>query len=161
MDDVNALASRLAVIKHIRDITATTERDTKTSIAELMEPGDRKRAALEGEQIATVSRAEYKTAEALTVTDPALLLEWVKHNGHDDAIVESLAPWFTAPANLEALVAKTGEVPDGVEVMQKETGGGVSVRQTPAQKEALARLAATGGLARMIADLPQLAGGAQ
>ena len=69
---------RLAVASYLKKAAADVESGLKTELLDVMEPGDRKRAAIEGQQIATISRAEIKEAETVTVTDEAALIAWAK-----------------------------------------------------------------------------------
>jgi len=59
-----------------------------------------------------------KPREVLEITDEKAFTAWVKAN-HPDAMVETVAPWFSAPANLTALISHTGEMPDGVAITER------------------------------------------
>ena len=144
---------RLAVASYLKKAAADVESGLKAELLDVMEPGDRKRAAIEGQQIATISRAEIKETETVAVTDEAALIAWARKNAPDAVVTETreiLAPWFTATANLEAAIAATGELPDGVEYSTRTTGGYITVRQTDAQKRALSDLAHRTPLAALI-----------
>ena len=150
---------RLAVASYLKKAAADVESGLKTELLDVMEPGDRKRAAIDGVQIATISRAEIKEAETVTVTDEAALIAWAKENRPDAVEVrESLAPWFTAPGSLAAIVHTTGELPDGVEYSTRTTGGYITVRQTDTQKTNLRTLAADGALSALVTELAQIEG---
>ena len=152
---------RLAVASYLRKAAADVESGLKAELLDVMEPGDRKRATIEGQQIATISRAEIKEAETVTVTDEAALIAWARKNAPDAVVTETrefLAPWFTATANLEATIAATGELPDGVEYSTRTTGGYITVRQTDTQKTNLRTLAADGALSALVTELAQIEG---
>lgn len=152
------LAARMAAVKYLKDVIATEEVRVKAALEAELEPGDRKMATLEGAEIGTITRAKLGTKERVVVTSEPALLAWCKANGQEDAIVTRLADWFTAEANLAALIAKTGELPDGVDIETRESGGYISVRQSDTQKDNLTALAATGAIAGLVADLAQIEG---
>lgn len=150
MVNAQELAARMVVVKAVKDRVAAEEARLKAALSEVMDPGDRKMAVVDGAEIGTVSRA--KAGVRAVLRDEAALVEWCRANGHQGAIVEAVADWFKAPRNLLALIEKSGgEVPDGVDLA--DSGGFVSVRQSAAQEDALARLLAEGGVASLVAEV--------
>ena len=156
------LATRLALVKYIADTVKAEDARLREALAAEMHPGDRRHAALSpaADSIATISRAEVRQTTTLAVTDPAALLEWAEANGHADAVIttRALAEWFTAAANLEALVSTTGEIPDGVEVVEKRTGGYLRIGQTEKQRDTLRGQIASGLLDGLVVELAQIEG---
>lgn len=130
-----------------------------------MTPGSKQAAIVNDVEIATVSRS--KVTQKLSVVDEAEYAKWLEENGwnpqytltltvndtglydrfmafaaeYDSKQVDvsfKLKPQHTSQTQLDALLATLkdgGELPDGLDF--KETGGSISVRMTPAQKEAL------------------------
>ena len=158
---MNTTFQRMALIKRISDIVKDAEAATKEALTDEMEPGDRKRVAIDGVQVATISRAEHKTTLAPVITSEAALIGWMKANGHEDAVVvrETIPDWWITGELAE--ITATGELPNGVDITEKTTGGYVSVRMTADQKAALDHILASGGLASLLADLPQITEGAE
>lgn len=159
---MNNTFQRMALIKRVLDVVKDAEAATKEALISDMEPGDRKKVAIDGAQVATISRAEIKETVTWAIENPGALIAWAKANGYEEAVVvrEELADWFTTPAHLEALYRKCG-IPDGVEPLVKETGGYVTVRMSADQKAALDQIIATGGVAALLAEFPQITEGAE
>ena len=65
-------------------------------------------------------------------------------------MVETVAPWFSAAANLNALIASTGEMPDGVAITERVGSPTVQVRLSEAQIANLEGLAAGSAIAAYI-----------
>nr|DAS20825.1 MAG TPA: hypothetical protein [Caudoviricetes sp.] len=108
---------------------------------EYMAPGDRSYATYEGEQIGTVSVTT--TAPTYQVVDEKALVTWLEWN-KPDAVHKVPAPWFVARAALEGFIKQTGELPDGVELVQPDPR--IGVRVSTAQQETLQDLIATGDI---------------
>lgn len=130
-----------------------------------MTPGSKQAAIVNDVEVATVSRS--KVTQKLAITDETGYAIWLEENGwnpqytltltvtdtalydrfvafaaeYDNKQVDvsfKLKPQHTSQTQLDALLATLkdgGELPDGLDF--KETGGSISVRMTPAQKEAL------------------------
>ena len=123
--------------------------DTKPSLLEHMGPGGKLHAYVGGLDVGTVSVTDPKPREVLKITDEAAFTAWVKAN-HPDVIVETVAPWFSATANLTALIAHTGEMPDGVEITERVGSPTVQVRLSEGQIANLEGLAAGSAIAAYI-----------
>ena len=80
------------------------------------------------------------------VVDERALVAWLEWN-KPDAVHKVPAPWFTAAAALDGFIKQTGEIPDGVEVVQGDPR--ISVRISTAQADAIQELIASGDI-RMI-----------
>lgn len=65
-------------------------------------------------------------------------------------MVEAVAPWFSATANLTALIAHSGEMPDGVEITERVGSPTVQVRLSEGQTANLEALAAGSAIAAYI-----------
>lgn len=104
------LTVKLAVIKAIQKAAGEAEKATKTALAEVMDPGDRKTAALGDRNLGTVSYS--KTSPTAKVTDADAFAAWVLAN-HPTEVEE---PAVTVPADdlLHALLHVRGdEAPEG------------------------------------------------
>nr|DAJ17713.1 MAG TPA: hypothetical protein [Siphoviridae sp. ctvS314] len=123
--------------------------DTKPSLLEHMGPGGKLHAYVGGLDVGTVSVTDPKPREVLKIIDEAAFTAWVKAN-HPDVIVETVAPWFSATANLTALIAHTGEMPDGVEITERVGSPTVQVRLSEGQIANLEGLAAGSAIAAYI-----------
>ncbi len=123
--------------------------DTKPSLLEHMGPGGKLHAYVGSLDVGTVSVTDPKPREVLKVTDEKAFTAWVKAN-HPDAMVETVAPWFSAAANLNALIASTGEMPDGVAITELVGSPTVQVRLSKAQTANLEALAAGSAIAAYI-----------
>lgn len=117
-------------------------------IGELL-PGDRMHAQIDGKDVATVSVTDPKVREVVTVTDPKAFAEWVQEY-YPDAIVPTVADWFCAEGNLKAVIAGKGEVPPGVDIVEKVGSPTVQVRLSIAQEANLSALAAHTPVTRYI-----------
>lgn len=153
--NVKELAARAAVIKAVKDSVTVAERQTKAALAQVLDPADRKGAVLaDGTDIGTVSYSKGRSTGGWKITDPEALTAWAEEH-QADAIVPGLAAWFTAPANIEALV-KSGEVPDGVEYAETTSEPYVTVRQTDAQRVAVAQAWRAGQLTAVVSGLLEI-----
>ena len=123
--------------------------DTKPSLLEHMGPGGKLHAYVGGLDVGTVSVTAPQPREVLAITDEKAFTAWVKAN-HPDAMVETVAPWFSAAANLNALIASTGEMPDGVAITERVGSPTVQVRLSEAQIANLEGLAAGSAIAAYI-----------
>ena len=121
----------------------------KPSLLEHMGPGGKLHAYIGGLDLGTVSVTDPQPREVLAITDEKAFTAWVKAN-HPDAMVETVAPWFAATANLTALIAHSGEMPDGVELTEKTSAPTVQVRLSEAQIANLEGLAAGSAIAAYI-----------
>lgn len=127
------LLVRAAVASFVRGRAAQELRDVKAELDSIMDAGDRSYAMIDDGEVATVSKTRVSTKPV--VVDEAALLEWCKRN-RPDVVREMVAPWFTAAGSLAQVIEETGEVPDGVDVVEGEPS--ISVRVSTKQGEALA-----------------------
>lgn len=141
--------ARAAVAQWLTKESKAAMTDAKKSLLEHMGPGDRVHARIGGLDVGTVSVTDPKPREVLEITDEKAFTAWVKAN-HPDVIVETVAPWFAATANLTALIAHTGEMPDGVEITDRVGSPTVQVRLSEGQVANLAGLAAGSAIAAYI-----------
>lgn len=123
----------------LREYAADLEAAAKSVLFEEMEEGDRSYGMIEGERVATASMSapEYRPV----IADEMAFRDWVAAN-HPEAIVQAVASWFSATANLKAIIEKTGEVPAGVEFRRGNPT--LSVRVPPEQRETILLLAKQG-----------------
>ena len=127
------LLVRAAVASFVRGKAAQELRDVKAELDSIMDAGDRSYAMIDDGEVATVSKTRASTKPV--VVDEAALLAWCKRN-RPDVVREMVAPWFTAAGSLSRVIEETGEVPDGVDVVEGEPS--ISVRVSTNQGEALA-----------------------
>lgn len=136
--DQNRLALILSAAKFVKDEAAAVEKTAKAKLAEIMAPGDRKIAInSDSLPVGSVSRTVHSTKETLNVVSEPKLIAWLKEHQDGEGVrtVETVEEWKLADLLAEA--RKTGELPDGVEIVEKTTGGYLQVRQTDDQKQAL------------------------
>lgn len=121
----------------------------KADLVGEMLPGDRMHARIDGKDVATVTITDPQPKEVIQVTDEKAFTEWVAEN-HPEVIVPSVPDWFSAEGNLKVLIAKSGEMPDGVEVVEKVAKPTTQVRISIRQEANLAALAAHTPVTRYI-----------
>ena len=141
--------ARAAVAQWLAKESKTAMTDAKASILGHMGPGDRVHARIGSLDVGTVSVTDPQPREVLKITDERAFTAWVKAN-HPDAITKTVAPWFSATANLTALIAHTGEMPDGVEITERVGSPMVQVRLSEGQIANLEGLAAGSAIAAYI-----------
>ena len=141
--------ARAAVAQWLTRTARDGMASAKAAILEHMGPGDRVHARIDGIDVATVSVTDPKAREVVSITDPRAFIAWVQEE-HPEAIVPTVAEWFSDARNLAALIAAEGEVPPGVEVEERVGSPTVQVRMSAEQERNLARLAATVPVTRYI-----------
>lgn len=132
----------LAALKALKDHLAGLDKEEKKALLEELDPGDRKNAVIPGTKtsIGTVSVSQREGG--WEVVDERAFLGWVKKN-RPSGVVESVRE--SDQKSILTSIDETGEVPDGV--MQGDDGDPyVTVRQTPAQREALIEAWRTGAI---------------
>jgi len=140
-----AALQTLALAKWLQEsakqIAVPLEKEAKAWLAENdMDPGSRHYARIDDDQVATVSRSDLREVTNILIEDEDAFGAWLIANGHDNPFQMRLHDWARQPAFLEAVIKKAeGEVPDGVAVSKKVTGGSMNVRQSDTQREALER----------------------
>ena len=127
------LLVRAAVASFVRGKAAQELRDVKAELDSIMDAGDRSYAMIDDGEVATVSKT--RASSKPVVVDEAALLEWCRLN-RPDVVREMVAPWFTAAGSLALVIEETGEIPDGVEVVESDPA--ISVRVSTNQGETLA-----------------------
>lgn len=138
----HALAT-IAVAKYLGKIIKDAEDDAKTWLLENeMEPNSKLPAVVNGADIATVSRAKITEQTDVKVTDPVAFGEWLEDNGYEVKWKRVPAEYATAPTFVEQVLraletTSPGELPDGVTLVEKTSGGYISARQTEKQRENL------------------------
>lgn len=130
MSTVRELALDLAVVKAMADTIKGVEADLKANALQLLDPGDRKHATVDGVDCGTVSVSS--PTSRWSVVDDAAFTAWVGKN-HPTAMVQVVRD-SDRKAILDG-IAVSGEVPDGVS--ERSGASYVSVRLTTAQREAL------------------------
>ena len=141
--------ARAAVAQWLTRTAREGMASAKKAILEHMGPGDRVHARIDGADVATVSVTDPKPRETITITDPIAFLAWTQRE-HPDAIIYSVADWFSNPRTLAALISAQGEIPPGVTVEEHAGSPTVQVRLSATQERNLARLAATTPVIRYI-----------
>lgn len=133
----------IAVSKYLGKILKDAENDAKTWLLENeMEPNSKLPAVVNGEDVATITRENIKKETVGQVTDPIAFGEWLEANGHEVKWTRVPADFVTAPTNVKSVLEKLekdspGELPDGITLVEKTTGGRISARQTEKQRSRL------------------------
>ena len=136
----NALR-RAAIAAHIAKVASQEKKKALKELEEYMAPGDTSKPMIDGLQVGTVSVSAPQPR--YQVVDEKALVAWLEWN-KPDAVHKVPAPWFVATAALDGFIKQTGEVPDGVEVVQSDPR--ISVRISTAQEEAIRELISTGDI---------------
>lgn len=131
---------RAAIAAHIAKV-ASQEKKALKELEEYMAPGDTSKPMIDGLQVGTVSVSAPQPR--YQVVDEKALVAWLEWN-KPDAVHKVPAPWFVAAAALDGFIKQTGEVPDGVEVVQGDPR--ISVRISTSQEEAIRELISTGDI---------------
>lgn len=134
-------ARRAAIAAHIAKVASREKKNALKELEEYMEPGDTTKPQIDGLQVGTVSVSAPQPR--YQVVDEKALVTWLEWN-KPDAVHKVPAPWFTAAAALDGFIKQTGEVPDGVEVVQGDPR--FSVHISAAQEESIRELISTGGI---------------
>lgn len=132
---------RAAVAAHVAKVASQEKKRALAELEEVMAPGDTSRPMIDGNQIGTVSVSA--PAPKYQVVDEKALVAWLEWN-KPDAVHKVPAPWFVSAAALDGFIKQTGEIPDGVEVVQGDPR--VSVRISSSQEENIRELISTGGI---------------
>ena len=136
----NALR-RAAIAAHIAKVASQEKKKALKELEEVMAPGDTSKPAIDGRQIGAVSVSAPQPR--YQVVDEKALVAWLEWN-KPDAVHKVPAPWFVAAAALDGFIKQTGEIPDGVEVVQGTPR--TSVHISSAQEEAIRDLISTGDI---------------
>lgn len=132
---------RAAIAAHIAKVASQEKKKALKELDEYMAPGDTSKPQIDGLQVGTVSVSAPQPK--YQVVDEKALMAWLEWN-KPDAVHKVPAPWFTAAAALDGFIKQTGEVPDGVEVVQGDPR--ISVRISTAQEESIRELISTGDI---------------
>lgn len=134
-------ARRAAIAAHIAKAASQEKNKALKELEEYMEPGDTTKPQVDGLQVGTVSVSAPQPR--YQVVDEKALVTWLEWN-KPDAVHKVPAPWFVSAAALDGFIKQTGEVPDGVEVVQGDPR--ISVRISAAQEESIRELISTGDI---------------
>jgi hypothetical protein len=140
---------RAVIAAHIAKVASREKKKALKELAEAMAPGDSSKPAIDGRQIGTVSMSAPQPR--YQVVDEKALVAWLEWN-KPEAVHKVPAPWFTAAAALDGFIKQTGEVPDGVEVVQGDPH--ISARISSAQEEAIRDLISTGDISLLTIEGP-------
>lgn len=149
MSNKEDVLRRAAIAAHLAKVATQEKKRALAELTEIMAPGDTSRPMVNGMQVGTVS----VSAPPLKyqVVDEKALVAWLEWN-KPDAVHKVPAPWFAATAALDGFIKQTGEVPDGVELVQGDPR--ISVRVSGAQEENLRELIATGDISLIEIETP-------
>lgn len=132
---------RAVIAAHIAKAASQEKRKALKELEEVMAPGDSSKPSIDGRQIGTVSMSAPQPR--YQVVDEKALVSWLEWN-KPDAVHKVPAPWFVAASALDGFIKQTGEIPDGVEVVQGDPR--ISARISGAQEEAIRDLISTGDI---------------
>ena len=141
---------RAAIAAHVAKVASQEKKKALNELMEVMAPGDRSYATVNGEQVGTISVTT--ATPAYQVTDEQALVRWLEWN-KPDAVHKVPAPWFTAKAALDGFIKQTGEIPDGVELATPNPR--ISTRVSPAQEEVIRELISTGDISLIEIEAPE------
>lgn len=140
MSKENALR-RAAIAAYLAKAASREKKKALKELEEYMAPGDTSKPMIDGLQVGTVSVSAPQPR--YQVVDEKALVAWLEWN-KPDAVHKVPAPWFVASVALDGFIKQTGEIPDGVEVVQGDPR--ISVRISGAQEEAVRELISTGDI---------------
>lgn len=132
---------RAVIAAHVAKVASQEKRKALKELEEVMAPGDSSKPSIDGRQIGTVSVSAPQPR--YQVVDERALVAWLEWN-KPDAVHKVPAPWFVSAAALDGFIKQTGEIPDGVGVVQGEPR--ISARISGAQEEAIRDLISTGDI---------------
>lgn len=135
---------KAAIAAYVAKVASQEKKKALKELEEYMAPGDTSKPMVDGLQVGTVSVSAPQPR--YQVVDEKALVAWLEWN-KVDAVHKVPAPWFTAAAALDGFIKQTGEVPDGVEVVQGDPR--ISVRISTPQEEAIRELISTGDISLM------------
>ena len=165
-DAKRAAMQTLALAKWIQEsaknLAGPMEAEAKAWLRDQeLEPGDRSYASIDGDEVATISRAKLTTRTVLTIVDEAAFGHWLIEQGHEDPWQMRLKDWAKTASFIEGVMKHAdGEIPDGVALEERHGGGSVSVRQTDTQRAALEKhIAALHEVTATFDSLIQIEGG--
>lgn len=140
---------RAVIAAHIARVASQEKKKALKELEEVMAPGDSSKPAIDGRQIGTVSVSAPQPR--YQVVDEKALVAWLEWN-KPEAVHKVPAPWFTAAAALDGFIKQTGEIPDGVEVVQGDPR--ISARISAAQEEIIRGLISTGDISLLTIEGP-------
>lgn len=132
---------RAAIAAHLAKVASQEKKKALKELEEVMAPGDTSKPSIDGRQVGTVSVSSPQPR--YQVVDEKALLAWLERN-KPDAVHKVPAPWFIAANALDGFIKQTGEIPDGVEIVQGDPR--ISVRVSGAQEENIRDLISTGDI---------------
>lgn len=146
MSKENALRMA-AIAAHLAKVASQEKNKALKELEEVMAPGDTSKPSIDGRQIGTVSVSSPQPR--YQVVDEKALLAWLEWN-KPDAVHKVPAPWFIAANALDGFIKQTGEIPDGVEIVQGDPR--ISVRVSGAQEENIRDLVSTGDISILMIE---------
>ena len=164
IEEEDALTAAMRVLA-VEKMLTTEMRAAKSAARQVatdeITPGERRMATLtDGTPIATITLTKPSIRGGWEITDPIALDLWCQEKGIDTGAkhVLTFPGWFTAQANLQAIIDQHGgEVPPGIADGAVETAPSLRVNQTQAQREALQRAVPTvDGLLAIMAPPEQI-----
>lgn len=138
---------RAAIAAHLAKVASQEKKKALKELEEVMAPGDTSRPSIEGRQVGTVSVSSPQPR--YQVVDEKALLAWLECN-KPDAVHKVPAPWFISANALDGFIKQTGEIPDGVEIVQGDPR--ISVRVSGAQEENIRDLISTGDISILMIE---------
>jgi hypothetical protein len=132
---------RATIAAHITKVASQEKKKALKELKEYMAPGDTSKPSIDGRQVGTVSVSSPQPR--YQVVDEKALVAWLEWN-KPDAVHKVPAPWFVAANALDGFIKQTGEIPDGVEVVQGDPR--ISVRISAPQEDAIRDLIASGDI---------------
>jgi hypothetical protein len=154
---VNDIALELGALKGIEDRIKALVLERKAELRAAV-PRGTTYASIEGadkDGLATIVSTADSSSYQPQVVDEDAFIGWVIQN-RPSAIVAAVRA--SDRSDILTQIAKTGEMPDGVEFREVESKGSVSVKQSPKQKQQLAEAWANGRL-QPFSELLELEGG--
>ena len=138
---------RAAIAAHLAKVASQEKKKALKELEEVMAPGDTSKPSIDGRQVGTVSVSSPQPR--YQVVDEKALLAWLEWN-KPDAVHKVPAPWFISANALDGFIKQTGEIPDGVEIVQGDPR--ISVRVSGAREENIRDLISTGDISILMIE---------
>lgn len=151
----NELALELGLLKAVEDHIKSLTAERKAELRLGQKRGTTYATLEDGGEVATIVSTADVSGEELVVTNEEAFLEWVIAN-RPTAVMAAVRS--SDKEQILAEAKKTGEWPDGVDVVPTNRKGYVQVKQSPAQRQELIGAWRDGRL-QPVASLLELEGG--
>lgn len=138
--------ARLAVATHLTKRLRTVIADDKAAIISEIPAGERRKAIIDGREIGTITTTQPKTAEKITVADPAAYAQWLLDTERLDMVHLQPTEWACGETVIRGLIDDGGEIPDGVTITETTGRPTVQVRISDTQAAAIDDLMSTQGM---------------